>query len=478
MQSVVEEPYDYSHSTEDNYTAAPEDAHLFSGEFAESRRTLDYDYHHHYTAARQAVQDDIVRGFLCTVVRDCNTSMYCSRPTEPWVVFTAGAMGAGKSRAMRWMSQEGYFPLESFIQVDPDVIRCLLPETPAYIAKDPETAGEMTQKEAGYIQEILVHEGLSRGLNILVDGSLRNAEWHKTIFAGIRAEYPGTRLAIFHVVAEPAEVIRRANRRGARTGRVVPAKLILQALEEVPRSVAELSPLVEYSVRISTDGPHPELETAGETWATFSEHWRLQCPENEGIPHPGHSCSQSGPDIQCKEVQQTSSANPSLSMSGPTFGGQVYDERSARSDKGLPGAVGRHSSAVAGALGTAALCAGATSHGLRRRGRRSPIRASRLCRPILRRCSWRSGATTASVLRTVMALLVPHMWTTAWHPAVASQRWQGQGRLLNCVRNRDASSLRLAMLRPLRRQAQRLQAPPGEPTQTSHSRSAIICAAS
>jgi hypothetical protein len=59
------------------------------------------------------------------------------------------------------------------------MIRHLLPEMPGYLASDPESAGAMTQKEAGFVQELLTMEGLSRGKNVLVDGSLRNSNWNK-----------------------------------------------------------------------------------------------------------------------------------------------------------------------------------------------------------------------------------------------------------------------------------------------------------
>jgi hypothetical protein len=57
------------------------------------------------------------------LVRDAATMEFCERPDRPWVVFTAGAMGAGTRRAMRWLAEHDYFPLKSFVQVDPDAIR-------------------------------------------------------------------------------------------------------------------------------------------------------------------------------------------------------------------------------------------------------------------------------------------------------------------------------------------------------------------
>jgi hypothetical protein len=82
--------YNYSRSTEDNYATAPgSEENGFHGDFAAIRATLDYSYHKHYSRARQAVQDEITRAFLRTVVRDSQNGRWCERPSTPWVVFTA-----------------------------------------------------------------------------------------------------------------------------------------------------------------------------------------------------------------------------------------------------------------------------------------------------------------------------------------------------------------------------------------------------
>jgi hypothetical protein len=68
---------------------------------------------------------------------------------ERWVVFTAGPMGAGKTHTLRWMAKKGFFPLDTFVHADPDLIRNELPEIQGYIARDPQRAGSLTHKEAG-----------------------------------------------------------------------------------------------------------------------------------------------------------------------------------------------------------------------------------------------------------------------------------------------------------------------------------------
>jgi hypothetical protein len=59
------------------------------------------------------------------------------------------------------------------------------------------------------------------------------------------------------------------------TGRVVPQKLLAEAIEQVPRSVAELAPLVDYHVEIrnAPNQPDVQLVTPGETWESFTATW-------------------------------------------------------------------------------------------------------------------------------------------------------------------------------------------------------------
>ena len=119
-------------------------------------------------------------------------------------------MGAGKSHVLRYMHENGYFPLSSFIVVDPDEIRNHFPEYNIYKCVAPMRAGEMTRKEAGYVVEILTQAAMQAGLNVLVDGSLRDWRWYKRYFAQLRKDYPSVKISILHVDAPRDSIIKRA----------------------------------------------------------------------------------------------------------------------------------------------------------------------------------------------------------------------------------------------------------------------------
>jgi hypothetical protein len=89
---------------------------------------------------------------LDTVIYDGD--LICEKPLENWIVFTAGAMGVGKGHTLGWIYEQQLFPLQSFVNVDPDCIRKLLPETDSYNEINSDTTGFLTQKEVGYISEV------------------------------------------------------------------------------------------------------------------------------------------------------------------------------------------------------------------------------------------------------------------------------------------------------------------------------------
>lgn len=245
----------------------------FYGKFSHIRETLDYEYHSNYTFERQKLQDAIIDDMLDSAIFYDVDGKIGSVPTEPWIVFTAGAMGSGKSHTMKILVEQGLFPLKAFVTVDPDEIRHLLPEYHMYIDENPELAGELTRKEAGLIAEILTLAALKAGKNVLQDGSLRDWEWYKAYFTRLREEFPAVRQAILHVTAPREAVFRRAADRAVATGRTVPTDVLEAALEQVPRSVKILAPLVDYYAQLDNAEEIKLVKPEGHTWEDFRQVW-------------------------------------------------------------------------------------------------------------------------------------------------------------------------------------------------------------
>ena len=248
------EGYDFSKSTAANRAGS---AGAYGGPHAEVRATLDYGWHTNPTRARQAVQDAIVEGILAKA--SC-----AADDGRPWLVFTAGPMGAGKTHLLRWLCAQGIVDTSRFVLTDVDRVRRLLPEWHALLAHDPNTAGEMTQKESGLVVEVAQAAALARGLPLIIDGCLRDVDWWRGYIERIRTHQALTlplaqrhRIAIWNVVVSDHVAFARAARRAAVSGRVVPRHVLAAAIEQVPRSVAALTPLVDVVTTFCTDDDSP-----------------------------------------------------------------------------------------------------------------------------------------------------------------------------------------------------------------------------
>ena len=197
--------YNWDRSTEENFRSS--DQQMFCGKYKHIRERLDYKYHAHYYGTRQLLQDSIIDSLLLTPEEPEGENN--GEQSKPYIIFTAGCMGAGKTHTVRKLSSSGQFPLKSFVSVDPDEIRRLLPEYNVYIANNPLTAGELTRKEAGLIAEILTEAALERDRNVLVDGSLRDADWYQNYFEVLRESHPRLNLGIVHVTANIEDIYLR-----------------------------------------------------------------------------------------------------------------------------------------------------------------------------------------------------------------------------------------------------------------------------
>lgn len=243
----VDPEYDWDKPSSENYQASEPVNN--SGLFADIRNRLDADYHGYYTERRQRLQDELLQDVLATGLPD----------ERPWIVYTAGAMGAGKSHVVRWLSRNDYFALPIFVQIDLDRFRTQLPEWLGYVARNSASAGALTHREAGYCAEIAQEAALQRCKHVWVDGSLHDAEWYASEFRRIRKEHPQYRIAIYHVVANWTTVQARVATRATHTGRVVPQDALQKSYHEVPQAVRQLRPFVDFYARIENQEALPRL---------------------------------------------------------------------------------------------------------------------------------------------------------------------------------------------------------------------------
>jgi len=243
--------YDWNATTSDNYRAPATHGNFF-GAYQHVRERMDYKYHVNYVESRQVLQDEIV-----THWREAGT-----RSERPWLIFTAGAMGAGKSHTIKMLQGFGCCSLTSMVKVDPDTVKYQLPEMQEYIKRNPGPdpdervifAGHATHNESAFLQELIVREMLEESKSMIIDGSLSNAEWYRDYISMIRVKYPHFRIGIVHVVCDADIIWERVQDRCARTGRCIQRHVVDLSVKMAPKAVDMLTPLTDFVTVVRSDG--------------------------------------------------------------------------------------------------------------------------------------------------------------------------------------------------------------------------------
>eukprot|EP00658_Telonema_sp_P-2_P050202 TRINITY_DN3824_c0_g1_i3.p1 TRINITY_DN3824_c0_g1~~TRINITY_DN3824_c0_g1_i3.p1 ORF type:complete len:803 (-),score=152.20 TRINITY_DN3824_c0_g1_i3:26-2434(-) len=252
------------------------------GEFKGVRSAMDFSFHPNYSEQRQLWQDQLVRNVAIRT---------CAQP-QPWVVFTCGAMGAGKGYAMSWMSRHGVFPLEQIVHIDPDYFKHTMPEWKGYVRYDRETgtqlAGSQCHLESGALQEIATEVSLSSSQHVWIDGSLQDSQWYSEVFQDIRQRHPQYRIALFYIFSSTATVLERATERGKQTGRFVPEDVLLDSIQRTQQSVNRLAPLADFLSVINNEQALPRLVwVAGrsDSWLAVRNRFQNVTSDKVVFPH-------------------------------------------------------------------------------------------------------------------------------------------------------------------------------------------------
>jgi hypothetical protein len=254
--------FDWSQPTCEAYKL--DDTESFSEPFRKSRSKLDYSYHKNPILDRQVYQDMVLSRILeayCDEGEEFSPfameSLSTFTPHRPFLVFMSGPMGVGKSYVLTQLHQRGIFPLEKCVKIDPDMLKCELPEMAGYLQHDSESAATKLHRESTLMSDVLFEQSLMNNRNILVDGSLRDADWYQTLFKRIRTEFPHYMLSIMYVSASSQTIKDRAHQRAVKTDRTVPERLLQESIDQVPLSLQALSPLTEYTFEITNDDGQP-----------------------------------------------------------------------------------------------------------------------------------------------------------------------------------------------------------------------------
>lgn len=238
---TIPEDYNWEVCTQENYAAPKSSTNRLNG----LRDLTDKAYHGSYSREREAFQDEL----LLEVLRH---GRGYSRE-RPMLMFTAGAMGVGKSYVLDWMQKHGTIDLNEFVVIDPDSIAQMLPEWSGYKEADPSSAALKTRLEAGLLTELSLVLALQHRKNILVDSSLRHGGWYSRVLDRIRRLVPDVYIVLLYIHSREDIIQQRAATRASKAGRATDVMEVDDSMKKMPRAVGRLLRHVDFFAQVANN---------------------------------------------------------------------------------------------------------------------------------------------------------------------------------------------------------------------------------
>lgn len=224
------------------------------------KKYIDWSYHLKYSPSREKLQEKIIDSHFIGKQKQSQSHAQLQNFSRKKIIFTGGCYGAGKSNVLKQLQKENKINLDNFVHVDQDKMRSQIPEYETYLRENYYTAGFKTNKETGYIAELIQLHAMSNGYNLIVDSSLTDAEWLKQYIDLIRSEFSDYEIIIIYVKASWERILERNIRRGEVTRRVIPFDCLLNAYEKSPVSFEFLKNYVNKWYVIENDYKENEID--------------------------------------------------------------------------------------------------------------------------------------------------------------------------------------------------------------------------
>lgn len=210
------------------------------------REQLDYTWHKKETNQQIKDHDEIIQH----IVNQSNAQS-CQKPV---IVFMAGCFGSGKSHLMRqhlkqdqhsYSQQLSLIPNKGIVFNDPDQIKYMLHTTVPVSER---------HAEACTTSELLTRYCLDQSYSVIVDGSLRDADWHIQFFNFIRTMYPSYQIIVLFVKVDSFDtIVERVQKRCTETGRCINLAVLKNVFEQIPHSVKKVTDHVDHLIEITNN---------------------------------------------------------------------------------------------------------------------------------------------------------------------------------------------------------------------------------
>lgn len=206
--------------------------------------SIDYNKYHAMmdTTYFACLDQTEIRNSTNKIVTSILSTNKCKSQTAPWIFFTCGAFGSGKTSSLLFLDSHNFFILSDYLIIDPDNIKPKLSPSNQY-----------QHRESAYIALILEYIALDRNLSIIVDGSMRNKEWNLSHLDYIRKNYPHYQIGLIHISTKLETIIERCHIRALITGRIIPDHEIIKSHTKVMESFPLYKRKVDLCITLNND---------------------------------------------------------------------------------------------------------------------------------------------------------------------------------------------------------------------------------
>lgn len=180
----------------------------------------------------------------------------------PTVVILMGLPASGKSCLIEHAIPE-LQPLREFANIDPDEVLAQLPEFELAKQRRVRNGASALREEAGMVNDIAFMKAAHERYNFVIQGTGESYEWFERKVLALADE--GYRVCVYmpHINDEE-ELVLRAEERGERTGRFVPARRIKELYKKLPKNFLMFArdPRVLEAVLVNTSHTRPNATAA------------------------------------------------------------------------------------------------------------------------------------------------------------------------------------------------------------------------
>lgn len=137
--------------------------------------------------------------------------------------------------------------------MNPDNLRCELPEYEELVRQDPWNVSSITNKEVFYISSLIKYHALFNNYNVIYDSSLKDGYWFAQHFIWLRKTFLNIKIIIIHIKADWINVLERNLIRAEKTKRCIPLKYIKEAYKLSDESNEKLKDFADKNIIIENN---------------------------------------------------------------------------------------------------------------------------------------------------------------------------------------------------------------------------------